>query len=293
MFDFVKGRIGLILSGRYPHCHTLAVDDSRRVLIDAASDRDKLMAFHRQGNVDILITTHAHEDHLIYNSLFPDAGLWVHELDALPFSDIHALISQYGLTAEETAPWEEFLVKDCTYAPRSPTRLLKDRDILDFGRTYAVVIHAPGHTPGHCCLHFPLEGVLFLSDYDLVPAGPYYGDVSSSLEQTIASLEKLSTIKADVYLTAHGKGVFDASPGLIADYLDIVFQRESKLIDLLSERPRTLDEVTDAHIIYGKPKALGAWDLSVSERMMMRKHLQRLVDQDRVHEADGRYHLAK
>lgn len=292
MFDFRKGRLGLIMGGRYPHCHTLAVDDRKRVLIDAASDHDKLLAFHRQRCVDILITTHAHEDHLMYNHLFPHAEFCVHELDARPFSDIRSLIGQYGLTGEEARLWEDFLAKDCKYVPRMPDKLLKHGDMLDFGHTHAVVIHTPGHTPGHCCLHFPLEGVLFLADYDLVKAGPYYGDVASSLEHTISSLRRLASIRADVYLTAHGKGIFDASPELIPDYLDIIFQREAKLLDLLSQGSKSLDEITDAHIIYGKPKALGAWDLSSSERMMMRKHLERLMEKDRIREEDGRYHLA-
>jgi glyoxylase-like metal-dependent hydrolase (beta-lactamase superfamily II) len=292
VFDFQKGRIGLILGGRYPHCHTLAVDDQRRALIDAASDKDKLLAFHRQRSVDILITSHAHEDHILYNSLFPNAELWVPEFDALAFSDIRALIDQYGLTDEEALFWEDFLVGECNYAPRKPERLLKDGDILEFGHTYAVTIHTPGHTPGHVCLHFPEDGILFLADYDLVKAGPYYGDVSSSLEHTISSLTRLAVIRADVYLTAHGAGVFDASSELILDYLDIIFQREAKLLDLLAKDPRTLDEITNAYIIYGKPKALGAWDLCVSERMMMRKHLEMLMGQDRVYEDDGRYHLA-
>ena len=292
MFDFTRGRISLVLGGRYPHCHTLVVDDLKPALVDAASDPDRLASFQRQKGVDILITSHAHEDHLMYNSLFSQADLWVHELDAPAFSDINALMAQYGLNEEEALFWEDFLVKDCNYVPRRPDRLLKDGDILEFGRTRAVVIHTPGHTPGHCCLHFPEEGILFLADYDLVKAGPYYGDETSSLEQTIRSLRMLSGIKADVYLTAHGKGVFDASPGLILDYLDIVFQREEKLLGLLSRGPKTLSEIVDEHIIYGKPKALGAWDLSVSERVMMQKHLERLMSLGRVSEESGRYHLA-
>jgi hypothetical protein len=133
--------------------------------------------------------------------------------------------------------------------------------------------------------------VLFLADYDLVKAGPYYGDMHSDLGDTISSLQRLAAIPADVYLTAHGTGVFDASPDLITDYLGIIFQREARLLDLLAAGPRTLDEITAACIIYGRPKALGAWDLSLSERIMMRKHLQRLMDRGGVSEGDGRYHL--
>lgn len=291
MFDFVKGRIGLIKGGKYPHCHTVVVDDQTRVVIDASSDREKLLAFDSERTVDILITSHAHEDHILYNSMFTTARFWVPELDALPFHDIRSLIDQYGLTEEEALFWEDFLVRECNYVPREPDRLLRNADILDFGHTRAIVIHTPGHTPGHCCFHFPDDGILFLADYDLVKAGPYYGDISSSLADTIVSLQRLAAIQADTYLTAHGPGIFDASPDLITNYLDIIFQRESRLMELLADGPKTLDEVTAAGIIYGRPKSLGAWDLTASERMMMRKHLERLLEQGRVELGDGRYHL--
>jgi glyoxylase-like metal-dependent hydrolase (beta-lactamase superfamily II) len=291
MFDYRHGRIGLIKGGKYPHCHTLVVDDEKRAIMDASSDRERLLAFHAERELDILVTSHAHEDHTLYNSLFDRAPLWVHELDALPFSDIRSLTGQYGLSEEEALLWEDFLVRECNYVPRVPDRLLRDDDILVFGHTHAQVIHTPGHTPGHCCFLFPDEGVLFLADYDLVKAGPYYGDMHSDLGDTISSLQRLAAIPAEVYLTAHGTGVFEASPDLITDYLGIIFQREARLLDLLADGPKTLDEITAACIIYGRPKALGAWDLSLSERIMMRKHLQRLMERGGVSERDGRYHL--
>ena len=85
--------------------------------------------------------------------------------------------------------------------------------------------------------------------------------------------------------------MFDASPDLIADYLNSIFQREEWLLDLLAEGPKTLDEITAAGIIYGRPKSLGAWDLAASERMMMGKHLERLVEEGMVASEEGRYLL--
>jgi glyoxylase-like metal-dependent hydrolase (beta-lactamase superfamily II) len=282
MFDFTAGRIRFILGGRYPHCHTVIVDDARRVLMDAASDGEKLAAFHRERAVDLLITSHAHEDHIMYNVLFPDARFWVHESDAPAFTNIRMLIDQYGLSREDALAWEKFLEKQCNYRPRKADRLLADGDILDFGHTCAGVIHAPGHTTGHCCFFFPQEKVLFLADYDLVKAGPYYGDVSSDIQATIDSLNRLAAIEADTYLTAHGKGIFPGSPELILNYRDSIFRREEQLLDLLTRGPRTLAEITAEGIIYGKPKSLGAWDLSLSERMMMKRHLERLEQQGKV-----------
>ena len=61
-------------------------------------------------------------------------------------------------------------------------------------------------------------------------------------------------------------------------YLDSIYRREDALLTLLREAPRTLDEITDEGIIYGSNKTLaGIWDLSISERAMMEKHLQYLI----------------
>lgn len=289
MFDFEAGRIKFLLGGRYPHCHTVIVNDDRRAFIDAASDGERLSAFHRERSVDILIATHAHEDHIMYNALFPDARFLVHETDAHAFSDAGALLDQYGVSGEEAASWKDFLEKKCGYCPRKADRLLRDGDSIDFGHTRAEVIHAPGHTPGHCCFFFPAEKILFLADYDLVRAGPYYGDVSSGIQATLDSLDRLASIRADTYLTAHGKGIYPGSPELIRSYRDIIFRREDRLAAFLSGGPRTLEEVTAQGIIYGRPRSLGAWDLSLSERMMMKKHLDRLERQGKVFSDDGRY----
>ncbi|MHC1626263.1 MAG: MBL fold metallo-hydrolase, partial [Methanoculleaceae archaeon] len=166
-------------------------------------------------------------------------------------------------------------------------------DILTFGETRARVLHTPGHSPGHLSFHFPEERVLYLADLDLVKFGPSYADRGSSIDDTIASLERVATIDVDIYLVAHGrKGVFDGDPAPIQRYLDVIYSREERLLTLLASGPKNLDEVTAEGIIYGgRSLAEGAWELDLSERMMMDKHLQRLEDLGTVRQEDGFYHL--
>jgi glyoxylase-like metal-dependent hydrolase (beta-lactamase superfamily II) len=293
MYDFCKGTIGFILGDRYPHCHSVVIDDSTRAIIDAASDREKLLAFHEERPVDILITSHAHEDHIMYNFLFDKAAFWVHEADAHGFIDIKTLIEPFEPTEEESAAWEDFITGECNYIPREPNRLLRDGDVLKFGETQAIVIHTPGHTPGHCCFHFPQERLLFLADMDLTKVGPYYGDPGSDLDLTVQSLVRLAAFDVDVYLTSHGKGIYEGNPELIEHYLDIIRQREHKLLDLLCQGPKTLAEIVQHCIVYGKPVALGIYDLSISEKHMMLKHLDRLMQQGRVVLDNHRYSLLR
>ena len=289
MTDFRRGSLSLVRGGKYPHCHSVLIDGRVRAVIDAASDRERLLAFEEERAVDVIITSHAHEDHFLYNSLFPDAQLWVHEADAPAFASLEHSIDLFQPGEEEAALWREYLTRDVNYIPRKVERILHDGDTLDFGSTYGRVVHTPGHTPGHCSFHFPHEQALYLADWDLVGAGPYYGDPNSDLDQTISSLRRLKEIRAEVYLTAHGKGVYEGDPGIIETYLEKISFRENLLLEFLDKGPKTLDEITDQGIIYGRAKSIGAWNLAVSERNMMHKHLSRLMRQGRVVHENGRY----
>ncbi|NVM24618.1 MAG: MBL fold metallo-hydrolase [Desulfobacterales bacterium] len=292
MHDFEKGMIKFIHGGRYPHCHSLFIDDERRALIDAASNEETLLAIQKERPVQILINSHGHEDHLLYNHLFPEAEFWVHEADAHVFRDVQNLIDCYGEEIEETERqrWADFLINSCHYVPRRSDRFLRHGEVIEFGEVRVEIVHTPGHTPGHCAFYFPEERILFTADLDLVKAGPYYGDVASSLEDTVESLNRLKSYPCDIYLTSHGRGVYEGDQIYVDRYLACIRHREEALIEFLRAAPRTLDDITDRGIIYGPKKAfLGPWDLSVSERFMMEKHLDFLIKDGLVRQEGKRF----
>ena len=284
MHDFEKGAIKFIRGGRYPFCHSVLIEDRTRAVIDASSDKEKLIAFRNQGPVDYLINTHAHEDHLVFNSLFPHAIFCAHPEDAPHFACLDSLIDCYGDMSEaDHKKWQTYIREECHFQPRRVDFFLNGGMILNFGKTRMEVIHAPGHTRGHCVFYFPEEKVLFLGDYDLTRTGPYYADRASSIEDTVESLERLKGYEAETYLTAHGKGVYEGAPALIDRYLQIIHLRESNLIALLKGGPKDFDQIVQEGIIYGKnPSSLGPWNFLISERMMIAKHLSRLLNQGRI-----------
>jgi len=297
MFDFERGNLRFIRGGKYPQSNSVLIDDEIRAIIDPACDEEKLLSIHREWPIEVIINSHGHEDHILYNSRFPDAQLWVHELDADAFRDLNALLAQFyhpGEVAEEAeARWAAFFTDVVKYQPREPDRLLADEEILDFGETRVKVLHTPGHSPGHLSFHFLREKALFLADLDLVKFGPYYGDKASSVDDTIKSLQRLAEIEVDVYLVSHGKdAMLEGDPAHIKRYLEVIYQREEKLLEFLSSGPKRLDDITAHGIIYGgRSLANGAWDLSMSERAMMHKHLERLERLGTVREENGHYHL--
>jgi len=297
MFDFEKGRLRFIRGGKYPQSNSVLIDDDIRTIIDPACNEEKLLSIHRERPLDVIINSHGHEDHILYNSRFPDAQLWVHELDADVFKDKEAFINQFfqpdEVDEKTKTDWSQLLTEIVKYQPREPDRLLADEEILDFGQTRVRVLHTPGHTPGHLSLHFLDEKVIFLADLDLVTFGPYYGDNNSSIDDTIKSLQRLAKIEADVYLVSHGKaGILDGDPIHIQRYIQVIYQREEKLLAFLASGPKTIQEVTDHGVIYGGHKlATGAWDLSKSEKSMMQKHLERLERIGSVKKDNGAYYL--
>jgi len=275
--------------GRYPFCHSIYIKGPG-VLIDPACDRKKLVELSKNSSVKEVWLSHWHEDHLMHLDLFDDLPLCISEPDAPPLSDLELFMDAYGeMSQEERGYWKAVLLEQFHFRPRKPARFLKNGELIHLDGVTVEVIGAPGHTPGHTALLFREPGVLFLGDYDLTKFGPWYGDVNSSIEETIESVNHLRTIPAKVWLTCHETGVFEEEPGPLWDqYLDVITEREKKLLSLL-EKPRSLGDIVGAWIIYGRPREPKAfWEFG--ERLLMKKHLEKLIHEGTVTKKEERYH---
>jgi hydroxyacylglutathione hydrolase len=215
--------------------------------------------------------------------------LWISAADAPPLANFDAFMDAYGMDqADERAYWREILVKDFHFRPRTPSGFLTEGTERSVGGLTIESLSTPGHTPGHTAFFFKEQGVLFMGDYDLTKFGPWYGDVESSIEETIASVRRLRKISAKVWITGHETGLFESDPGdLWERYLDVISVREEKLLELL-KTPRTLNDVVEAFIIYGKPREPKAF-FEFGERAHMKKHLEKLMREGIVRREGERY----
>jgi len=137
---------------------------------------------------------------------------------------------------------------------------------------------------------FPEQEVLFLGDYDLSNFGPWYGDRDSDIDDVIASVNLLRTIPARVWIASHEQGVFQTEPGELWDrYLQVIDRRDEKLLDLLKE-PRTMCDIVDARIIYGRKRDPAEF-YDFGERALMGKHLRRLMKKGTVVSDGSTYSL--
>ena len=277
--------------GKYPHCHSLLIDDEVQAIVDPASDEERLKQLAGEKKITVVIHSHWHEDHFWYTDLFAGAKLWVPDADLTPYLGLDHLLHWYGFDdpghAEE---WRQLMIYQFRYRPRHPDRTYGDGEVFRFGATRTEVVHTPGHTPGHSCLFFPEEELLFLGDLDLSRFGPWYGDTYSDLDATVASVAKVRKIKARYYVTSHEQGLFVAPIDDLFDrYLAVVEEREQKLREFLRE-PRTKEEIIAARIVYGRPREpknfydFGEWAL-------MKKHLERMAKRGEAKEEAGKWRL--
>ena len=277
--------------GRYPYCNSVYIEEAG-ILIDPASDRKALIELRGTRPVHQIWLSHWHEDHFRHLDLFEDLPLRISERDLPPLTDIETFLDWYDMeNPEYRAFWAAMLKDQFHYRTRTPARFFEDREIIDLGSLTVEVIPTPGHTPGHLAFYFREPKILFMGDYDLTAFGPWYGDRYSDIDQTIESITRLKNIPAVTWLTGHETGLFPHPPETLwDDYEKVIYERENKLLDLLSS-PKALDEIVEAWIVYGRPREPQAF-FEFGERAIMKKHLERLEKNFRVVQ-NGKYYQRK
>ena len=276
--------------GRYPYAHSLYVADGGGILVDAGSDPVAIERLRKEDGIAAVVMTHYHEDHFTFLSRLPDTPVWSSEADAPALESLDTLLARYGALGNE---WDAFyrnlFAEKFPFAPRRIARKIADGEELRFGGTRAVAVVAPGHTPGHLCLHFPDDGILFLGDYDLTSFGPWYGDAPCGIDAFRKSALRLAAIPADRCVVSHESPVHDGPITERMDaYLAVIDRREEALRGYLRE-PRTRAEIIARRLIYG-PGRDGPW-FDYGEWALLSKHLGGMIARGEAVLRDGAYVL--
>jgi glyoxylase-like metal-dependent hydrolase (beta-lactamase superfamily II) len=270
---FIHGENG----GKYPFNHSLYLEgDKARVIIDPSCSLQKLTDLQKKSKVDQVWLSHWHEDQIGFLHLFENSILRVSERDFPPLTGIDIFLDWYGIEdANLREIWKNVLLNNFNYRPQQEALFLNNEETINLGSLPIQVIATPGHTPGHLSFFFPDEEILFLGDYDLTSFGPWYGDVYSSIEETIESIHNLKNIPARRWIASHNTGLFEQNPGkLWDDYENVIYQREEKILNFL-DKPKTLEQLVSAWLIYGKPREPKEF-FEFNERALLGKHLEDL-----------------
>ena len=228
------------------------------------------------------------------NHLFPDVPWHLHEADLPGLASIDAFMEIYGFPEPVAGAFRKQVVERFHVVPRPDAVGYRDGDVFDLGGGVRVrVIHAPGHTRGHCLLHIEPDDVLYLADIDLSGFGPYYGDAWSDLLDFERSLELARGLRARHYATFHHIGVIDDREAYL-DRLDRfaarIRDREERMLAYLAE-PHSLDEIAEHRFVY-RPSDPVSFAEPV-ERRSMGQHLDRLLAAGRVEEVEPGRFLAR
>ena len=136
-------------------------ESGEALMVDAASEAERLVDLCRSLNVKRVVETHGHWDHI----------------QAVP--DVREAGFEVGIGRRDThmLPFHDFTIQD--------------GDILEVGRLRVHAIHTPGHTPGSTCFRVEGSPVLFSGD-TLFPGGPgnTFGN-SEDFATIIKSVDKL------------------------------------------------------------------------------------------------------
>lgn len=140
----------------------------------------------------IAVATHIHWDHIGGHKYFPD--FYAHE------AEIGWLNGEFPLTIDQI---KDYVVEDCDlpddfdveqyeFFQGMPSKILKDRDVIDIGGRQIEVLHTPGHSPGHMCFYEKDTEYLFTGD--LVYIGTLFAYYPST--DPVAYLESIQKIAA-------------------------------------------------------------------------------------------------
>ncbi|MBX3614127.1 MAG: MBL fold metallo-hydrolase [Burkholderiaceae bacterium] len=289
------GRVSVFFgekSGKYPDGNQVVVRGS-----DTRAAFDTPLVANRIGaeldDAELVILGHAHEDHMAGLHRLPKAAVQVHERDLDAVRSWEGLLRHYGLSASAAGPMLAKIRREFFYAPRPDATGYRDGATWELGGSRVRAIHMPGHTSGHCVLLVEPEGVAFLGDIDLSGFGPYYGDATSSLPAFRRTLARVADLPATVWVTSHHRGVYTeraAFLAALAAFTAKIDERSDRLLEMLADGPKTLDELVAIRLIY-PPDYEEVW-IDDAERRTIEQHLDELVAAGRA-TADGQGRFAR
>lgn len=165
------------------------VDDNILVDTGAGLNKEYLFSKLRENNVEptdieLIVNTHCHFDHIGGNHFFPDAKVAIHKLDALSIKNKDSLGTSMS-------------VFDNPGNCRVDIELEDGDEIADFK-----VIHTPGHTKGGICLW---DGENLISG-DTIFAGGGVGrmDIGGDYQDMKNSVKRLTELDVKNIYPGHG-----------------------------------------------------------------------------------------
>lgn len=113
--------------------------------------------------------------------------------------------------------------------PFTPDSLLKDGQELDTPLGVASVLHTPGHSPGHVCLHFGGSGLLISGDQVITNGTVYVGEPLGNMTDYLDSMRMLLGLRVETLAPGHGPVIEDGWDHIL-DMHEYRLRREGEIL---------------------------------------------------------------
>lgn len=268
-------------------------DGATTTIVDPSSNFTYLEQLASRKIVQQVLNTHYHVDHRSLNHLFRQARFICHE------KDLAALLSfenylKYADSERESnyVQWLKGIFSSLDILEGHVSLTLKDGDLVPLQNHKVRALHIPGHTPGHLALFFEDIDLLYTSDIDLTPLGPWYANISSDIDEFLQSIRRVKHLHCTHYVTSHGGRLYSREQFLekLEKFESAFEKRDNKILESLQAGPKSLLELSQVGIIY-KASHLSDPLKACFERQMVEKHLERFQKQGKLIEEKGVWHL--
>jgi glyoxylase-like metal-dependent hydrolase (beta-lactamase superfamily II) len=199
------------------------------------------------------LLTHHHIDH-VGIAIWKKISAWMHPLE-IPFLKLYTdplyfaqpymeWMRKYGIDYEIVKPLTSlFATKRASTAYSTGVKIEVKGKVMPLEdgerRDGLIVIHSPGHSPGHLCFYLPSEKAMFAGDLVLsvttTHVGYYPGYSTDPVGDQIRSLRKLLNYEIDTIYPAHE---------------EVIKKPKERIYELIEHYEERMEEI---HSILDKP----------------------------------------
>ncbi|MBN1802725.1 MAG: MBL fold metallo-hydrolase [Candidatus Lokiarchaeota archaeon] len=279
-------------NGSYPYSNSLLIGE---YLFDTGISEQFILKLKKNHSIKHVVLSHWHEDHISGNKFFNNSFFYCHCKDKHIIEDITKMDIFYEVEGLPTIGVYEGIMNMLDLKNTKINSVFdKDEIIVIDNDVRLRIIHAPGHSAGHCCFYDEISKILFLADIDLTSFGPWYGAMDSSVIDYEQSLDKLMKLNAEVAFTSHSGMIMSSK--LIREKLmgalSIIQERDMVIISMLKEKTsKSLDDFTNKNITYNTYGIMKNYEL-LAEKIMIQYHLNKLVNNGEVELKENGYILS-
>ena len=279
---------------RSPFANAVLILDETIALLDSGCGLDIIERICSVVPIDIVINSHSHPDHTAGNQL-------IHELSGseiiVPAESRDTIGDANKLATRLIGPelaklWIDTSLAFTGYRNFRSSSSFDDGYEFFFGKTRLKALHTPGHIGDHYCLWEAKQKILIGFDIDLSPWGPWYGNPESDIAAFRRSLAKIMSMPVQAYIPSHAKPVKGRYVNKrLSSYQAVFDTREQNILSLIPAGTWVSPpEVVNSSPIYGFDYNKSQNKiLMYDETNMVQKHLDQLVEKEKIKAHDGLY----